>query len=138
MRLQILDFKRGDCSIHRFTRSALLLGAGKHMYGGTAYVNCHLFDWYQHSMSANQWDITKTFFLFLFFIFSQLYFSGNGMITVIKSTHVKCYSMHHSWDHTNHNLLANLNESLDFIWIDSKTAYPCPCLVSHSLFILTL
>ena len=72
------------------------------------------------------------------FFFSQLYFSGNGMITVIKSIHVKCYAMHRSWDHTNHNLLANLTESLDLIWIDSKTAYPCPCLVSHSLFILTL
>ena len=138
MRLQILDFKRGDCSIHRFTKSTLLLGAGKHMYGGTAYLNCHLFDWYQHVMSANQWDITKTFFFNFLNFLSQLHFSGNGMITVIKSTQVKCYSMHHSWDHTNHNLLANLNESLDFIWIDSKTAYSCPCLVSHSLYILTL
>ena len=81
---------------------------------------------------------TKRYHQNVFFFFSQLYFSGNGMITVIKNTHVKCYSMHHSWDHTNHNLLANLNESLDFIWIDSKTAYPCPCLVSHSLYILTL
>ena len=110
-RLQIWDFKRGYCSIHRFTKSTPLLGAGKHMCGGTAYVNCHLFDWYQHLMFAKQRDTTKTFFFF----FSQLYFSGNGMITVIKSIHVKCYAMYRSWDHTNHNLLANLNESLDFI-----------------------
>ena len=36
--------EKGDCTIYMFTKSTPLLGAGKHMYGGTAYVNFHLFD----------------------------------------------------------------------------------------------
>ena len=36
--------------MHRFTKSSPLLGAGKHMYGGTAYVNCDLFNSYLHNI----------------------------------------------------------------------------------------